>query len=103
MYDVARYVQLPVNVGMPEAWRDAWQVLPAKVGAQEQMGTLLEAAGQLGVGVFASGPLQEGQLVQDGTLQVCAPLHVWELVAWLAHLNLAAPAFERTFASVLSH
>lgn len=32
--------------------------------------TLMEAAGQLGVGVFGSGPLQEAALLQQSALQV---------------------------------
>ena len=35
------------------------------------MGSLMEAAARLGVGVFASGPLQEGQLLGDRQLRVC--------------------------------
>ena len=57
---------------MPEAWKDAWQLLP-EVDGQEQMGTLLEAAGRLGVGVFASGPLQEGKLLDDVGVLVSLP------------------------------
>ena len=65
-----RYVQLPINAGMPEAWRDAWQAMPVEEGQSAQLGSLLEVAGRLGVGVFASGPLQEGNLLLDKTLQV---------------------------------
>lgn len=68
-------MQLPLNARMPEAWRDAWQPLPqhgaeGRGQGKEQMGTLLEAASRLGVGVFASGPLHEGQLLADSAIQV---------------------------------
>ncbi len=39
---------------MPEAWRDAWQE-----GSGSGKVSLVEAAKQLGVHVFASGPLME--------------------------------------------
>ena len=66
---------------MLEAWKDAWQAMPTQTlhddgsvdeGAAEGpgMGSLMDAAARLGVGVFASGPLQEGQLVGDRQLQV---------------------------------
>lgn len=38
---------------MPEAWREKWQTVGGKAV------TLMEAAEQLGVGVFTSGPLGE--------------------------------------------
>ena len=34
------------------------------------MGSVLEAAGRLQLGVFASGPLQEAALLQNSTLGV---------------------------------
>ena len=37
----------------------------------ESMGSLVEAAGKLQVGIFASGPLQEAALLQNAALQVC--------------------------------
>ena len=41
--------------------------------AAESMGSLMEAAGRLQVGVFASGPLQEAALLQHSALKVsCA-------------------------------
>ena len=36
----------------------------------ESMGSLVEAAGKLQVGIFASGPLQEAALLQNAALQV---------------------------------
>ena len=34
------------------------------------MGSLVEAAGKLHLGIFASGPLQEAALLQNAALQV---------------------------------
>lgn len=34
------------------------------------MGSVMEAAGRLQLGVFASGPLQEASLLQDSALEV---------------------------------
>lgn len=34
------------------------------------MGSVMEAAGRLQLGVFASGPLQEAALLQDSALEV---------------------------------
>lgn len=83
-----RYVQLPINAGMPEAWKEAWQPLPARAGDREQeqlFGSLLEAASHLGVGVFASGPLQEGKLIQESNLQVSSGTHGrWHLHGQMA-------------------
>lgn len=56
-----RAVQLPINLAMPEAVRDATQPLGKK-------GTLvpaLEAAVALGVSVFVSASLMQGQLTKD--------------------------------------
>ncbi|KAK9862643.1 hypothetical protein WJX84_010934 [Apatococcus fuscideae] len=75
-----RYVQLPINAAMPEAWRERWQSMPTRTlhddgrldvatAVETVMGSLMEAAARLGVGVFASGPLQEGQLLGDRHLQ----------------------------------
>lgn len=38
--------------------------------AAESMGSLVEAAGKLQLGIFASGPLQEAALLQSAALQV---------------------------------
>ncbi|GMH42510.1 hypothetical protein BSKO_10429 [Bryopsis sp. KO-2023] len=54
-----RYIQLPVNLKMPEAWLEKWQVVKG-----EELCTL-EAAALLGVGSFASGPLMEANLVNN--------------------------------------
>ncbi|DBB14762.1 TPA: hypothetical protein ACH3X3_004374 [Trebouxia sp. C0006] len=70
-----RYVQLPINVAMPEAWQDNWQAMPIAMPlpdaevVTESMGSLVEAAGKLQVGIFASGPLQEAALLQNAALQ----------------------------------
>ena len=80
--DCRRYVQLPINAAMPEAWKEKWQSMPAPALRDDGrldaatpegtvMGSLMEAAARLGVGIFASGPLQEGQLLGDRHLQVC--------------------------------
>lgn len=44
-------------------------VLGIHVGA-ETMGSTMEAAGRLQLGVFASGPLQEASLLQHAALEV---------------------------------
>lgn len=62
---LCRYIQLPVNAGMLEAVTGSWQ--PLELGRSV---TLLEAAAELGVGVFASGPLGEGSLLGDPGLAV---------------------------------
>ncbi|KAK9814130.1 hypothetical protein WJX72_001053 [[Myrmecia] bisecta] len=69
-----RYVQTPINLGMPEAWREAWQPAPAAPsdepadGKAPDLVPLVEAAGRLGLGVFASGPLLEGELLKNAGL-----------------------------------
>jgi hypothetical protein len=46
-----------------------WQSVTFWVTA-ESMGSLVEAAGKLQLGIFASGPLQEAALLQNAALQV---------------------------------
>ncbi|KAL4457530.1 hypothetical protein ABPG75_012395 [Micractinium tetrahymenae] len=58
-----RYIQLPVSVGMPESYAEPWQAL-RRGGATEHV-TLMQAAAQLGIGVFGSGPLMEAGLLKD--------------------------------------
>lgn len=55
-----RYVQLPLSLAMPEAavLANQW------VGGERR--TLLAAAAELGVGVFTSVPLHQGQLARAG-------------------------------------
>ena len=65
-----RYIQLPVNLGMPEAWQGSGHTWPSVGEGAPGNGSILEAAAHLGVGVFASAPLQEGQLLQDTSLRV---------------------------------
>ncbi|GIL60268.1 hypothetical protein Vafri_14898 [Volvox africanus] len=54
-------VQLPVSATMPEAWLQLWQ----KVGGEAV--SLMKAAELLGVAVFTSGPLGEGELLRRMT------------------------------------
>lgn len=53
---------------MLEAVDKPWQTL--RSGSETKSVTLLEAAAQLGVGVFASGPLGEGSLLSNENLTV---------------------------------
>ncbi|KAK9917236.1 hypothetical protein WJX75_002180 [Coccomyxa subellipsoidea] len=62
-----RYVQLPINAQMREAWERSWQKVDVEGSAQNK--TFMEAAARLGVGVFASAPLLEGKLLQDSQLK----------------------------------
>jgi hypothetical protein len=64
-----RYIQLPINAGMLEAVRKPWQVIHDDSGRNRSV-TLLEAAAELGVGVFASGPLSEGSLLSNQLMKV---------------------------------
>ena len=57
-------------MGMPEAWQGTGHTWPSNAGGAPGNGSILEAAAHLGVGVFASAPLQEGQLLQDTSLRV---------------------------------
>ncbi len=63
-------MQLPINARLREAWEQRWQAVEVEGTAQNK--TFMEAAARLGVGVFASAPLQEGQLLQDSQLRVRA-------------------------------
>jgi hypothetical protein len=61
-----RYIQLPINLGMPEAWSESYQTVDGRTdGRATENLSLLRAAGRLGVGVFASGPLGEGKAMDD--------------------------------------
>ena len=53
-----RYVQLPVNLAMPEAF-----LVPSQ-GARPGASSLLEVAGRLGVTVMASASMMQGRLAQ---------------------------------------
>ena len=69
---VRRFIQVPVNVGMPEAWQGSghtWSEL-ATPGGTPGNGSVLQAAARLGVGVFGSAPLHEGQLLRNSQLVV---------------------------------
>ena len=63
-----RYVQLPINAGMREAWEQHYQVIDVN-GTAKRL-TFMQAAARLGVGVFASAALREGALLQDTSLEV---------------------------------
>ena len=63
-----RYIQLPINAGMLEAAQRPWQ--PVTSGDETRQYTVLQAAAELGVGVFASGPLGEGRLLTDSGVLV---------------------------------
>ncbi len=73
---LCRYIQLPINAGMREAWEPSWQsVRPAGAPPSDAASLKLPvtaAAAQLGLGVFASGSLGEGSLLRDRQLLVCA-------------------------------
>lgn len=69
-----RYVQLPINARMREAWEQEWQAV--EVDGETQKKTFMEAAARLGVGVFASAPLLEGELLKDEALRVCHHLQI---------------------------
>jgi hypothetical protein len=63
---ICRYIQLPINLGMPEAWSESYQTVDGRTdGRATENVSLLRAAGRLGVGVFASGPLAEGKAMAD--------------------------------------
>ena len=68
-----RYIQLPINVQMPEAWQQPWQLVPVP-GESDEIVPLMEAAARQQVGVFGSGPLQEGSLLQASALLVSTSL-----------------------------
>lgn len=68
---------------MLEAATKPWQVLNSETGTRRA--TFIAAASQMGVGVFASGPLGEGQLFQNKRVQVgsiklphCGGVHSYE-------------------------
>ena len=56
-----RAVQIPVSLAMPEAVRTPTQ----PVGSRGEMVPAVQAAADLGVAVFASAPLMQGQLTKD--------------------------------------
>ncbi|KAG2423763.1 hypothetical protein HXX76_015039 [Chlamydomonas incerta] len=51
-------IQLPVSAGMPEAWAQPWQVV------NNSSVSVMKAAELLGLAVFTSGPLGEGDLLK---------------------------------------
>ncbi|MFX0092348.1 MAG: aldo/keto reductase [Candidatus Hodarchaeota archaeon] len=51
-----RFIQLPINLAMPEAFTEKWQTV------NRMNVTLLEAASQLGIRAFASAPLLQTKL-----------------------------------------
>ena len=70
-HPICRYVQLPINAGMTEAWEQRWQTVKTEDTVRQL--SFMQAAARLGVGVFASAALQEGSLLQDSALEVIAP------------------------------
>lgn len=56
-------------------------------GVAGALTTLMEAAGRQGVGVFGSGPLQEGALLQQPALQVSPLLNLQSLLCMEALLR----------------
>lgn len=68
-------MRLQVSAAMPEAWKETWQTAPpAADGQAAAPTTLIKAAQQLGVGVFASGPFVEvsGSRRPYSTCAACA-------------------------------
>eukprot|EP01023_Acetabularia_acetabulum_P009371 TRINITY_DN14197_c0_g1_i1.p1 TRINITY_DN14197_c0_g1~~TRINITY_DN14197_c0_g1_i1.p1 ORF type:complete len:369 (-),score=55.37 TRINITY_DN14197_c0_g1_i1:334-1440(-) len=55
-----RYIQIPINFGMPEAWKERWQIT-----ANQTYSSSLWVAAMNNVGVFGSGPLGEASLLKD--------------------------------------
>ena len=53
---------------MREAWEQEWQAVD--VDGKTQKKTFMAAAARLGVGVFGSAPLLEGELLKDEALRV---------------------------------
>ena len=78
---LGRYIQLPINAAMREAWQPSWQSVRAPGASADEPASLklavTEAAAQLGLGVFASGPLGEGSLLSDRQLLVRADGLPW--------------------------
>ena len=68
---ICRYVQLPINAGMTEAWEQRWQTVKFEDTVRQL--TFMQAAARLGVGVFASAALKEGALLLDSVLEVITP------------------------------
>ena len=75
---ICRYVQLPINAGMTEAWEQRWQTVKTEDSVRQL--SFMQAAARLGVGVFASAALQEGTLLLDSALEVIAPACWWSLI-----------------------
>jgi aryl-alcohol dehydrogenase-like predicted oxidoreductase len=66
-----RAVQMPISLGMPEAVR-----LPTQqIGKRHTLVPAVQAAAELGLSVFASAPLMQGQLTKDlpGTVSSLFP------------------------------
>jgi aryl-alcohol dehydrogenase-like predicted oxidoreductase len=56
-----RAVQMPISLGMPEAVRLPTQ----RLGKRDALLPAVEAAAEMGLSVFASAPLMQGQLTND--------------------------------------
>ena len=77
-------MQLPINAGMREGWEQPWQAIrpegqPAGAAASLKL-PAVEAAARLGLGVFASGPLGEGSLLEDKQLLVLRSSSLYTLI-----------------------
>lgn len=91
---ICRYVQLPVNAAMAEAWMEPWQPVSSSHEATPTLRTFMEAAGLLRVGVFGSGPLQEAALLQQPALQVGALQQLFPFASVLVDwLHASAPLY----------
>lgn len=66
-----RYIQLPINAAMPEAWRDRTQALSE---SDSRLQSTMAVAKALGIGVFASGPLMEGELPGSSSAKAYGPV-----------------------------
>jgi aryl-alcohol dehydrogenase-like predicted oxidoreductase len=85
-----RAVQLPLNLAMPEAWRS-----PTQIGATGPA-TVLQAAADHGLAVFASASLMQGQLTRN------LPPQIREAFPQCASDAQCAAAFVRGAPSVVS-
>lgn len=66
-----QYIQLPINAAMPEAWKDRIQALSE---SDSRLQSTMAVARALGIGVFASGPLMEGELPGSSSAKTYVPI-----------------------------
>ena len=76
---LCRFIQVPVNLGMPEAWQGSGHTWSSKADALRQLGngSVVAAAARMGVGVMGSAPLREGQLLLHGGSFLVSCLGTW--------------------------